>query len=101
MKFFSDLPSQKLFDEFDENRSKIYNSIPNIIREVKKINEDKGNKQSNLFEANENLINNFKFLPSSPWKQKELLTEEFKSLGFYISDHPLNEYDEIIFFNFL
>ena len=85
-----------VFDEFDENRSKIYNSIPNIIREVKKINEDKGNKQSNLFEANENLINNFKFLPSSPWKQKELLTEEFKSLGFYISDHPLNEYDEII-----
>ena len=26
--------------------------------------------------------------------QKELLTEEFNSLGFYISDHPLNEYKE-------
>ena len=23
------------------------------------------------------------------------MTEEFKSLGFYISDHPLNEYKEI------
>ena len=28
-------------------------------------------------------------------KQKELLAEEFKSLGFYISDHPLSEYEEI------
>ena len=28
-------------------------------------------------------------------KQKELLAEEFKSLGFYISNHPLNEYSEI------
>ena len=28
------------------------------------------------------------------WSKKELLAEEFKSLGFYISDHPLNEYKE-------
>ena len=32
---------------------------------------------------------------SSIWTKKELLSEEFKSLGFYISDHPLNEYGEI------
>ena len=31
-----------------------------------------------------------------PWTQKELLSEEFKSLGFYLSDHPLNEYEEDI-----
>ena len=26
---------------------------------------------------------------------KELLSEEFKSLGFYISNHPLNEYEDL------
>ena len=26
---------------------------------------------------------------------QRLLLEEFKSLGFYISDHPLNEYKDI------
>ena len=42
------------------------------------------------------LKNNFEFLTiGPPWKQKELLTEEFKSLGFYLSDHPLNEYEEV------
>ena len=35
------------------------------------------------------------FYNHKPWKQKELLSEEFKSLGFYISDHPLNEYKDI------
>ena len=30
-----------------------------------------------------------------PWKKKELLAEEFKSIGFYLTDHPLNEYDDI------
>ena len=27
--------------------------------------------------------------------KKELLAEEFKSIGFYMSNHPLNEYKEI------
>ena len=29
------------------------------------------------------------------WDTKEFLSEEFKSLGFYISDHPLNDYKNI------
>ena len=28
-------------------------------------------------------------------KKKELLAEEFKSIGFYLTDHPLNGYDDI------
>ena len=28
-------------------------------------------------------------------EEKELLAEEFKSIGFYLTDHPLNEYDDI------
>ena len=45
-------------------------------------------------EDNTNLINNFEF-QSSKIESKELLSEEFKSLGFYISNHPLNEYEDI------
>ena len=82
------------FDEFDRDRNKIFVSIPNIIQQIKNVNLDKSNNQSSLFEK-ENQINEFKFLISNPWKQKELLTEEFKSLGFFISNHPLNEYEDI------
>ena len=83
-----------VFDEFDKDRYKILNSIPKIIQQIKNINEDKNNNQSNLFDMNIDSKKDFDFLPSKPWKQKELLTEEFKALGFYLSDHPLNEYEE-------
>ena len=84
-----------VFDEFDLNRRKIFTSIPKIISQIKLNNDDKKNNQSSLFSSNDNLVNKFEFLPSETWTQKELLSEEFKSLGFYISNHPLNEYAEI------
>ena len=84
-----------VFDEFDKDRNKILNSIPKIIQQIKNINDDKNNNQTNLFEDQDNIKNDFEFLSSQPWKQKELLTEEFKSLGFYLTDHPLNEYEEV------
>ena len=84
-----------VFDEFDLNRCKIFTSIPKIISQIKLNNDDKKNNQSSLFSSNDNFINKFEFSPSETWTQKELLAEEFKSLGFYISNHPLNEYVEI------
>jgi len=83
-----------VFDEFDNDRSKILNSIPKILQQIKNINDDKDNHQTCLFDNQENSKNVFDFLPHKPWKRRELLTEEFKSLGFYLSDHPLNEYKE-------
>ncbi len=83
------------FDELDNDRSKIYNSIPKIIQQIKNINDDRINNQTNLFENSDNSINKFEFKSSTRWKEKELLTEEFKSLGFYISNHPLSEYEDI------
>ncbi len=84
-----------VFDEFDNDRNKIVLSIPKIIQKIKNINEDKINNQTNLFNDNNDNIIDFDYVQSVKWNKKVLLSEEFKSLGFYISDHPLNEYDEI------
>ncbi|MDC0545149.1 DNA polymerase III subunit alpha, partial [Pelagibacteraceae bacterium] len=84
-----------VFDEFNKDRNKILNSIPKIIQQIKNINDDKNNHQSNLFEGQDSAHKEFEFMPSKSWKQKDLLTEEFKALGFYLSDHPLNEYEEV------
>ncbi len=84
------------FDEMDKNRKKLFNSIPKIIQKIKKNYEDVTSKQTSLFEENENLsLDKLDLINDSNWTKKELLLEEFKSLGFYISDHPLNEYKEI------
>ena len=84
-----------VFDEFDKDRNKILNSIPKIIQQIKNINDDKDSHQTNLFEKQKNNEEEFDFLPHETWKQKDLLAEEFKSLGFYLSDHPLNEYESV------
>ena len=84
-----------VFDEFDDDRNKILISIPKIIQQIKNINDDKNKNQTSLFGNNSELSDDFEFLPSSKWEQKKLLAEEFKSLGFYITNHPLNDYKEI------
>jgi len=84
-----------VFDEFDTDRNKILNSIPKIIQQIKNINDDKLSNQTNLFNDNNDVKSDFDYIKSKTWTKKELLLEEFKSLGFYISDHPLNEYSEI------
>ena len=84
-----------VFDEFDKDRSKILNSIPKIIQKIKNINDDKENHQSNLFSEHEDGKEEFEFESYSSWSLKELLSEEFKSIGFYLTNHPLNEFEEI------
>ncbi len=83
------------FDEFDKNRNKILNSIPKIIIQIKNINEDKLSNQTSLFENTSDKTDDFDYLPAKSWSKKQLLTEEFKSVGFYISDHPLSEYNDV------
>jgi DNA polymerase-3 subunit alpha len=84
------------FDEIDSNRKKLFESIPKIIQTIKSKYDEKVSNQTNLFDDINNMDNEiFNFEKIKPWTKKELLNEEFISLGFYISDHPLNEYKEI------
>jgi DNA polymerase-3 subunit alpha len=83
------------FDEIDANRKKLFMAIPRIIQTIKSKHEEKVSSQTNLFDSTNNIDNEiFEFTEIKPWTKKELLSEEFISLGFYISDHPLNEYKE-------
>ncbi len=89
------LTSAGAFDEFEKDRNKIFSSIPKIIQQIKNANDDRESNQTNLFGNNVSISKNFEFIPATRWSPKKLLNEEFKSLGFYISNHPLNEYVEI------
>ena len=81
------------FDDLESNRSALLNSIPNIIQLNKSLWDEKQSKQNNLFEDNSSdndlLFNANK---SKMWTNNEMLMNEFQSIGFYMSDHPLNAY---------
>ena len=82
-------------DCIDKNRKKLFFSIPKIISSVKNAHDDKINKQKNLFENIVESEREFDFTTDEAWSKKEFLMEEFKSLGFYISDHPLSDYKSL------
>ncbi len=84
------------FDKIEKNRKQIFDSIPKIIQTIKNKHLEKETNQKNLFESTEGSKEEvFEFITNDSWSKKELLSEEFSSLGFYISDHPLNEYKDL------
>ena len=82
------------FDNISKNRFSIFSSIPKLINLSKKLFENKSANQNSLFdndETNENeILENIK-----DWGFEERLNKEFESLGFFISDHPLNQYKNV------
>ncbi len=78
-----------VFDSFSNNRQSLHNSIPNIILKSKNIFENNLVNQIDLFneEDDETFIEKI-----DDWNVDTKLSKEFETLGFFISDHPLNQY---------
>tara|TARA_B110001450_G_scaffold80029_1_gene75872 strand:+ start:51 stop:3470 length:3420 start_codon:yes stop_codon:yes gene_type:complete len=82
------------FDKLSNNRQSIFNSIPSIIIKSKNDFDNKVANQINLFgEAVENEINIIDDIKD--WEFEERLSKEFEAVGFFISNHPLNQFKEI------
>jgi DNA polymerase-3 subunit alpha len=83
------------FDELEINRSSLLNSIPRLIQMNKSIFDEKDSNQNNLFSENSNEKNTiFNLEKTQQWSNNELLMNEFHSIGFYMSDHPLKIYKD-------
>ena len=82
------------FDNIDNNRQALFNSIPNFILKTKNIYENKAANQIDLFESDEAQDNEI-VLNIEDWKFEDRLSREFEAVGFFISDHPLNQFKEI------
>ena len=82
------------FDNLNINRQSLFNSIPNFISKSKNIHENKLANQIDLFGESENQEEEI-IKKIDDWKFEERLSKEFESVGFFISDHPLNQYKEI------
>jgi len=82
------------FDNINKNRQALFNSIPNFIVKTKNIYENKATNQIDLFGSDEVQDNEIVF-NIEDWKFEERLSREFEAVGFFISDHPLNQFKEI------
>jgi len=85
------------FDSIFENRKVLYDNIPNIIQNSKNIYENKLQNQSSLFSDDGHKVSYLiQDQNTHDWTNDSILSKEFESIGFYMSSHPLNNYEEIL-----
>jgi len=82
------------FDKLNPNRQALHDSIPGMIAKSKNIFDNKSANQIDLFSEDESTQDDF-LIKTEDWKFEERLSKEFESVGFFISDHPLNQFTEI------
>jgi len=81
------------FDELDRNRRRVFDSVEGLMSYSAAIFEQKTSNQVSLFgEAGDDLPEP-RLSPVEDWLPAERLTEEFKAVGFYLSGHPLDDYE--------
>jgi len=85
------------FDSIFMNRKVLYDNIPNIIQNSKSIYENKVLNQSSLFtDDNQKVSYLIKERNSPNWVNNEILSKEFESVGFYLSNHPLEDFKDAL-----
>ncbi len=86
------------FDTLGLKRSQLFAGLEDILDYGQRVQREKNDPQMGLFGSgmDQPAIN----LPSLPeieeWDEKQLLAFEKESLGFYITGHPLNRFNDII-----
>ena len=85
------------FDSIFENRKVLYENIPNIIQNSKTLYENKIQNQSSLFIDDNHKVSYLKIDKNSTnWANNEKLSKEFESVGFYLSNHPLEDFKDAL-----
>ena len=80
------------FDDLDKNRAKLFNNINKIVQIIR--DNGKNADQNNLFKNDLNSQNVINLnLIDKEWSKSTKLNFEYESLGFYLSQHPLKDFN--------
>jgi DNA polymerase-3 subunit alpha len=88
------------FDSLGARRSQLMLVLPAALQGADQLQQDLRHGQRNLFEAGNNGVDTPKSaetLPDVPeWPDNEKLKYEKEALDFYVTSHPLNEFEDVL-----
>ncbi|MBW1836952.1 MAG: DNA polymerase III subunit alpha [Deltaproteobacteria bacterium] len=86
------------FDSTGVYRSRLTASLEDVIDYAQRVQKERSDPQMGLFDMEEGKPEiNFPPLPGiDEWSEKQLLSFEKESLGFYITGHPLTRYKDLL-----
>ena len=86
------------FDSLEPNRNKLFENINYILSQIASVNKDKETKQTSLFSLDEIEVkkDDFRLSEAIDWKPLERLNFEKEVIGFFVSAHPLDMYENTL-----
>lgn len=83
-------------DCFKLNRKQLLESIETILAESNRITTDAQSGQNSLFSDNNHTTSEIQLAQTAEFSMLERLSYEYQALGFYLSAHPLDDYETIL-----
>ena len=80
------------FDSIEPNRRCLYESIELILRHSNAASQDRKSNQIGLFDTESSPMRSLTLPSCLDWSSPIRMKEEFDSIGFYLSGHPLDFY---------
>lgn len=84
------------FDKLEPNRAKVFANVERIMGLANKLNQDRKSGQTDLFGGDNGAGPELELVDPPKWREMEKLTKEFDAVGFYLSGHPLDEYEAVL-----
>ena len=80
------------FDSIHQNRNQIVESVDIICKYAASKDEEKNSNQMSLFSSAEIIDENPALKAADDWKKEKKLQEEFKAFGFFLNEHPIDDF---------
>ena len=84
------------FDSLNKNRAQIFSSIDLLLSEANRSAEDRVSAQTSLFGGAQADEVGMVLPETDDWLPMDRLSYEFEAVGFYLSGHPLDEYENAL-----
>ena len=84
------------FDALDSNRARVFASAETLMRVGAAAKEQHRSGQHSLFGADTSVAPKATLADTAGWAATERLTKEFEAIGFYLSAHPLDAYQNVL-----
>ncbi|GJM00290.1 MAG: DNA-directed DNA polymerase [Methyloligella sp.] len=85
------------FDQIEPDRAKVHANAERIAAVATKLHNDRKTGQSDLFGGSSDAgTPDLELLNVQRWREMEKLTREYDAVGFYLSGHPLDEYEAVL-----
>ncbi|MEM9046365.1 MAG: DNA polymerase III subunit alpha, partial [Pseudomonadota bacterium] len=81
------------FDALEPNRRRVFDSIDALVDYSAAIHEERRSNQVSLFGGDDDALPPPRLARTEDWLPTERLREEHNAIGFYLSGHPLDDYE--------